>query len=89
MFYTYVNMSGGALDYLFTKISYYKEDIEKFLNERIKEEEISEKTKNKILNFLEEIKEFLWALEWWMSADISYEEFEKYVKEKVRAWESI
>ena len=82
-------MSGGALDYLFTKIEMYKEDIEKFLDERIKEKEIDEKLKEKIVDFIEQIKEFLWALEWWMSGDISYEEFEKYVKEKVRLWESI
>ena len=73
-------MSGGALDYIYSRIETYEEDIEEFLDRRIKEGEIDEKTKRQILSFIEQIKNFLYALEWWMSGDIDYKDFETKTK---------
>lgn len=69
-------MSGGALDYLYSKIESLKEDIVEFLNE----EKIDEETKKKIVNFINKSIDFFYYLEWYMSGDISKEKF----LEKVR-----
>ena len=69
-------MSGGALDYLYSKIESLKEDIVEFLNE----EKIDEETKKKIINFINKSIDFFYYLEWYMSGDISKEKF----LEKVR-----
>jgi len=69
-------VSGGALDYLYSKIESLKEDIVEFLNE----EKIDEETKKKIVNFINKSIDFFYYLEWYMSGDISKEKF----LEKVR-----
>ncbi|RLG14740.1 hypothetical protein DRN69_03910 [Candidatus Pacearchaeota archaeon] len=64
-------MSGGALNYLYSKIQSFKEDIADFLNE----EKIDEETKKKIVNFIDKTIDFFYYLEWFMSGDISKEKF--------------
>ena len=68
-------MSGGSLDYSYSKINQVIESIQDALAER----ELSEATKSRMLTLVEDLEKAsnnAYLLEWYLSADISEERME-------------
>ena len=69
-------MSGGSLDYGYSKINQVIESIQDALGER----ELSEAIKSRMLALVEDLEKAsnnAWHLEWYLSADISEEQMER------------
>lgn len=69
-------MSGGSLEYGYSKINQVIESIQDALNER----ELNEATKSRMLTLIESLEKAsnnAYLLEWYLSADISEEQMER------------